>query len=72
VFRQCFPDFETYLELFSTYFGPMHLLKQALPPDRWDEYVKRLREMVTPYNRATDDSLDLANEYLIVVAQRRN
>jgi SAM-dependent methyltransferase len=72
VFRQRFPSFEAYVELFSMYFGPMHLLKKALPPDRWDEYVKRLRELVSPYNRATDDSLDLANEYIIVVAQRKN
>ena len=72
VFRQPFPDFEAYIELFSAYFGPMHLLKKALAPERWQEYVTRLREAVAPYNRATDGTLDIANEYVIVVAQRKN
>ena len=61
-----------YLDLFATYFGPMHLLKKAISPERWEEYVHRLHELIAPYNRSTDDTLDLANEYVIVVAQRKN
>ena len=71
VFRQCFPDFETYVELFSSYFGPMHLMKKALAPERWEEYVARLREAIAPYNRATDNTLDVANEFIIVIARRK-
>jgi SAM-dependent methyltransferase len=71
VFRQRFTDFEAYLDLFSSYFGPMHLLKKALAPARWEEYVGRLHEVMNPYNRATDGTIDIANEFIIVVAQHK-
>jgi SAM-dependent methyltransferase len=71
VFRHCFVDFQAYIDLFSTYFGPVHLMKKALAPERWEEYVGRLREAIAPYNRATDGTLDVANEFIIVVAQRK-
>lgn len=71
VFRHRFPDFEAYLDLFSSYFGPVHLMKKALSAERWEEYVGRLRETIAPYNRATDGTLDVANEFIVVVAHRK-
>lgn len=34
--------------------------------------LQRLREVASTYNRATDDTLRLANEFIVVVAQRKN
>ncbi|MFN2465406.1 MAG: class I SAM-dependent methyltransferase [Candidatus Dormibacteria bacterium] len=70
-FRQKFPTFESFLDIFTTWFGPMVSLKARLEPEQWNAYVSDLRDLVDSINLATDGSVDMPGNYLNVIAVKR-
>jgi SAM-dependent methyltransferase len=51
--------------------GPQVGAKQALGPERYDDAMRRFREIVAEFNQAEGDAVSIAAEYLLVVARRR-
>jgi SAM-dependent methyltransferase len=51
--------------------GPQVGAKQALGPERYDDAMRRFRDIVAEFNRADGDAVSIEAEYLLVVARRR-
>lgn len=51
--------------------GPQVAAKQALGPERYDEVMRRFREVVAEFNQAEGGAVSIDAEYLLVVARRR-
>jgi SAM-dependent methyltransferase len=51
--------------------GPQVGAKQALGPERYDDAIRRLLEVVAEFNQADGGAVSIAAEYLLVVARRR-
>jgi ubiquinone/menaquinone biosynthesis C-methylase UbiE len=62
---------DAWLDDFRTYFGPMARTFAALEPQQAKEYGTALKESLQLYNRATDGSLLLANDYVNVIVIKR-
>lgn len=62
---------EHFIDVFRTYYGPMHKAFAALVPDQQRALEHDLRTLVGKGNRATDGTLVLPSEYLEVVIERR-
>ncbi|MGJ7490088.1 class I SAM-dependent methyltransferase [Variovorax sp. ZT4R33] len=62
---------EHFLEVFRTWYGPVHKAFAALPADGAATLERELLEMLNRLNRAGPDSLVVPSEYLEVVVSRR-
>jgi SAM-dependent methyltransferase len=51
--------------------GPQVAMRQALGPERYDEAMRRFRELMDEFNEADDGSVRIQSEYLLVVARKR-
>jgi len=51
--------------------GPQVGARQALGPERYDDALRRLREIVPEFNQADGEAVSIQAEYLLVVARRR-
>ena len=51
--------------------GPQVAAKQALGPERYDEVMRRFRDIVAEFNQADGDAVSIDAEYLLVVARKR-
>jgi ubiquinone/menaquinone biosynthesis C-methylase UbiE len=60
-----------FIEVFRTWYGPVHKAFAALPAEQAAALERDLTELLTRLNRAGADSLVVASEYLEVVATRR-
>ncbi|BAN48369.1 class I SAM-dependent methyltransferase [Metapseudomonas resinovorans] len=60
-----------FLEVFRTWYGPVHKAFAALPADGAAALESDLLELLERYNRAGPDSLVIPSEYLEVVITRR-
>ncbi len=60
-----------FIEVFRTWYGPVHKAFAALPPDKADALEDDLSELLTRLNRGGAGSLVVPSEYLEVVATRR-
>jgi hypothetical protein len=56
-----------WLEVFRTWYGPMHKAFQAVGPERQDALAVDLLALVERFNRSGDGSVVLPGEYLEVV-----
>jgi len=68
-----FPDasFEAvWIEVFRTYYGPMHKAFGALDAERQAAFTQDLLALMQERNRSGDHSLVLSSEYLEVVIER--
>jgi ubiquinone/menaquinone biosynthesis C-methylase UbiE len=60
-----------FIEVFRTWYGPVHKAFAALPPDGAQALERDLTELLERYNRAGPESLIVPSEYLEVVITRR-
>jgi ubiquinone/menaquinone biosynthesis C-methylase UbiE len=66
-----FDSAEHYVSFFETNYGPMVKARERLTErGRWDACRAEIVEMIEGRNVATDGSLDVPGEYLLVVARR--
>lgn len=66
-----FGSAEHYMHFFETNYGPMVKARERLTVDgRWEDCRAELVEMIERRNVATDGSLELPGEYLLVTARR--
>ncbi len=59
-----------YLDMMEANFGPLVKAKAALGEEKWAVVRAEIEELDERLNRATDGTLDLAGEYLIVMARK--
>lgn len=69
--RFAFPSPKAMEAFFAEYAGPVIMARRALPPDRHAAMVEEARRLRDLYNPATDGSVRIDSEYLLVVARRR-
>ncbi len=69
--RYEFESPEAMLDWFEANAGPAIAARKALPPDTYDALRRATLDLVRESNRATDGSLVIDAEYLLVVARRR-
>jgi len=60
-----------FIEVFRTWYGPVHKAFAALPPEGAAALEKDLTELMNGLNRAGPDSLIVPSEYLEIVVTRR-
>jgi len=58
------------VELFRTYFGPVHRAFATLAPDKQPALRRDLEQVWSTHNRATNDTVQIDAEYLEVIATR--
>lgn len=68
VFRYRSP--EHFMDVFRTYYGPMHKAFMALEPDRQAALDADLKRTVATFNTATDGSMRVPSRYAEVVIER--
>jgi hypothetical protein len=68
VFR--YRSFEHWLDLFRTYYGPIHKTFAALDAAKQTALANELRAMTERYNRSGDATLAYPGEYLEVVVRK--
>jgi SAM-dependent methyltransferase len=67
-----FDSAEHYISFFETNYGPMVKARERLTAEgRWDDCRAEIVEMLERRNVATDGSLDVPAEYLLVIARRQ-
>jgi hypothetical protein len=52
------------------YNGPLIALRNTLPPERYSALMTQFDELVDQFNRATDGTVAIEVEYLLVVASK--
>jgi len=62
---------EHFIEVFRTWYGPVHKAFQALPEDAAAALERDITDLIASHNRAGPDSLVVPSEYLEVVVRRR-
>jgi len=66
-----FPSVDSYMTFFEGNYGPMLKTKETLASrGTWDDCRAELRELYESSNLATDGSLHVESEYLVVIARR--
>jgi SAM-dependent methyltransferase len=60
-----------WIEVFSTYFGPIIRTLEALEPERKPEFLRELDGILNRFNRSGDETLMVSAEYLEVVMTRK-
>jgi hypothetical protein len=57
-------------EFQERYNGPLIALRNTLPPERYSALMTQLEELVDQFNQATDGTVAIDVEYLLVVASK--
>ena len=60
-----------YLEHFRTYFGPMILAFEGLPPEQQERLSRAVLEHIDRFNQSGDATMVVPSEYLEIVATKR-
>jgi len=60
-----------FIEVFRTWYGPVHKAFAALPPEKATQLESDLTQLLDGLNRAGPDSLVVPGEYLEIVIRRR-
>jgi hypothetical protein len=60
-----------FIDVFRTWYGPVHKAFAALPGDKATALEQDLSELLNSMNRAGADSLIVPSEYLEIVVTRR-
>jgi hypothetical protein len=58
------------LEFQERHNGPLIALRNTLPPERYDALMTDLDQLTDQFNRATDGTVAIDAEYLLVVARK--
>jgi ubiquinone/menaquinone biosynthesis C-methylase UbiE len=61
---------EHWLDIFRTYYGPVHKTFAALQPDAQAALERDLKDLIGRFNRADDGSMVVPSEYLEIVITR--
>jgi hypothetical protein len=59
-----------YLEHFRTYFGPMILAFEGLPPEQQERLSRAVLEHIGRFNQSGDATMVVPSEYLEIVATK--
>jgi hypothetical protein len=59
-----------FLEIFRTYYGPVHKAFEALDAEKQKAFARDLLELIESRNRSGDRTLVLPSEYLEIVIER--
>jgi ubiquinone/menaquinone biosynthesis C-methylase UbiE len=62
---------EHFIEVFRTFYGPIHKLYAALPEDRAATFTAELTDLIGRFNRADDGTMVVPSKYLELVVTRR-
>jgi hypothetical protein len=62
---------QAFLDEFTASAPTMAAARQGLPPERFEELIALMGELIERNNRSGDGSLRLEAEYAVVVARRR-
>jgi SAM-dependent methyltransferase len=66
-----FPTLDATLRRYAEDFGPFVVARAALEPQgRWDEFLAAFSDLVTRFNKATDASVRIGAEYLLITVDR--
>ena len=60
-----------FLEVFKTFYGPMHKAFAALDQEKQDDLENDLVSLIARMNKATDGTMVVPSEYLEVVIMKR-
>jgi ubiquinone/menaquinone biosynthesis C-methylase UbiE len=60
-----------WIDVFKTYYGPVHKTLAALPPDGQQALVSDIEALIGRFNRAKDGTMVVPGEYLEVVIVKR-
>jgi len=60
---------DEWVEFMAERYGPLHMTKRALEPDRWANLRRELINLATATNSAAD-SFDAPSEYLVAIGRR--
>lgn len=60
-----------FIEVFRTYYGPVHKTYAALGEERGADFTRELTALIERHNRASDSTLVIPGEYLEVVIERK-
>ena len=60
-----------FIDVFRRYYGPIHKLYAALPPEKAETFTAELTELIGRFNRADDGTLVAPAKYLELVVTRR-
>jgi ubiquinone/menaquinone biosynthesis C-methylase UbiE len=71
VFKFRFRSAAHFIEVFRTWYGPVHKAFAALPPEKAQELERDLTELLEGLNQGGSGSLVVPSEYLEVVVTRR-
>lgn len=66
-----FAELEHWLEVFRTYYGPVHKALAALEPQGQKELEQDLLALIGQFNRSGDATMVVPSEYLEAVVSRR-
>jgi hypothetical protein len=61
---------EHWVEVFRTWYGPVHKAFASLPEDKQNELARDLLALIGRFNRADDGTMVVPSEYLEVVIQK--
>ncbi len=68
VFRYRSPDH--FIDVFRTYYGPIHKAYAALSPEAQPAFTEDLRALIASFNRSGDETVVVPGEYLEIVVTR--
>jgi len=64
-----FPSREAMREFTLHNVPPMMMLKNALPPDDFEEAFGEIERLQEPFNRGAGDAISIETEYLVTIAR---
>ncbi|HUM10589.1 MAG TPA: class I SAM-dependent methyltransferase [Myxococcaceae bacterium] len=62
---------EHFIDVFRTYYGPIHKLYAALPREKAATFTAELTDLIGRFNRADDGTVVIPSKYLELVVSRR-
>jgi SAM-dependent methyltransferase len=60
-----------FIEVFRSFYGPVHKLYAALSEDRASAFTAELTELIGRFNRSGDDTVVIPSKYLELIVYRR-
>jgi SAM-dependent methyltransferase len=65
------PSPDEWVEFMAERYGPLHMTRRALVPERWASLRRELIELAAATNTAGADSFDAPSEYLVAIGRRQ-
>ena len=64
------PSAEEWVDFMADRYGPMHMARKALEPERWAKLRGELVDVATKFNASEGQGLDVPSEYLIAIGRK--